>query len=1097
MKHIKQWHRVAVAAVLSLMWCVNVGAYDFSADNIYYTINEKTLTAEVTYASESYNSYSGQVVIPATVENDGKTYAVAAVGDNAFRDCTELTDVIFGSNVTTIGKRAFLNCSSLTTVTIAEGVTEIGDYAFAQCGGLKIVTMDNDAPLQVGSGAFLRCTSLQSVKWQSSETLEGRGGITSVGTSAFAHCTSLTSIKLPGEIQHLGITIFDGCTSMQGITVTTEQPLVLSGDPFALDSSVKIFVPSSGKSGETASRYRNATGWRNYKIIELSYSFIDNNRYTYRKTSAGAVSLTGAMIAKSEVVVRDNIKGNSGETYYVTAIGNEAFKGTSTNTLNTGNAHHLKSIGAESFADCANLTNVSLIEGIASMGERAFASCTALTTIRIPSTLRIISTGAFDGCTSLTDVTLLLGVCVLSENAFANCTSLTTLNLPSSISSVEAYAFNGATALKKIIVAPNNPWYATIDDVLYERKENPNNAPELIDKMDKLVVYPSSKTGEKLYIPPGVTEILAGAIQNATNLKRVAIPPTTTIFGDNCFEGTSIQSINYRCKSPTNDGTSGITATLTANATLQVPIGTSADYQALSAWQGFKAITERYDVCSNDKFIYDWNDRDYATLVDIKPAAVDASGKLTLPLWMTLNNRNYVITELSNTSTAQVAQLVKSLIINCDSLAIIDLTNDINPLAALTSLETISISPTNAYFKLVDNVLYNRRGSNLYYYLRSKPQESFTLPFTVDTIMPQAFAQNNNLKVLTSNTYLKYIHNRSFEGCTALESVENLKNVNYIGHHAFAGCTALANIAGGERINTIDKKAFLNCSNLKQFPFCHGLLVDIGSHAFMGCSSLTVAVFSNTLSKIGEGAFENCTALSKVFFTGEVNELAPGIFKGCTSLAELWLSNIVPMQVGNDFFAPSANITLYVPQGATNAYHTTAPWSSASQVNVCHYLDNGPDVNNDKAVNAYDVTVVYSVLLGNTEDFIVGHCDVNHDGAVTAADITAIYDYILTGSNVSMDYRFQEEMNDAIGQYISLDGVHYKIRAIDHSTDNFVTSGLLGVSDHPQVATITLGSSQSIPYLEIVPVSTGYFTLVAIVSNGTASFYRAFPLVVQ
>ena len=136
MIHLEQWHRVAViAALLSLMCSVTVSAFDFSANNIYYNINDKTLTAEVTFGN-GYNSYSGQVTIPATVSNSGKTYDVTAVGENAFRDCAGLTGVVFGANVSTIGRRAFLNCSALTAVTITEGMTEIGDYAFAQCEAL-------------------------------------------------------------------------------------------------------------------------------------------------------------------------------------------------------------------------------------------------------------------------------------------------------------------------------------------------------------------------------------------------------------------------------------------------------------------------------------------------------------------------------------------------------------------------------------------------------------------------------------------------------------------------------------------------------------------------------------------------------------------------------------------------------------------------------------------------------------------------------------------------------------------------------------------------------------------------------------------------
>lgn len=1098
MIHIKQWHRVTIIAVfLSLMCNVAAGAYDFSADNIYYNINEKTLTAEVTFASTTYNSYSGQVIIPATVKNSGKTYNVTAVGENAFRNCPELTDVVIGSKVATIGKRAFLNCVGLTTITITKGVTDIGDYAFAQCGALQTVTMKNDSPLVVGAGAFLRCSSLNNVNWQSCKNLEGRGGLTSLGTNAFAHCTSLTGITLPGPVEYLGTNIFDGCTSLNSITVTSDQPLTLNGDPFALNSSVTIYVPSSGQTGVSAALYQSATGWRNYNIVELPYSFIDQNGYTYLKTVSGSVALTGSQTSKTDVTVRNNITGYNGENYYVTSIGDKAFKSKGVKKLDTGNAFRLKSIGEECFAGCTQLTTITLTEGINSIGEKAFANCSKLTSVQIPSTLRVISKSAFYGCSVLVDVRFLTGLSTICENAFANCTNLTSITLPKSITCVEPKAFKGASALQEILVDPRCPSYTAIEGVLYEKKYVEDPDPEEADNINKLAIYPPNKAGDVLYIPPGVTEIMTAAIQDATYLNTVAIPPTTTVFGDNCFDGTGLQFINYRCKQPTNEDTDGITSVLKANTTLQVPVGTINDYKALSAWKNFKNIVERYDVYADNKFVYDWNPLNEVTLVDIKPSAVTAGGILTLPLGITLNGLEYVITELKNTATAQVAQQVINLKINCDSLSVIDVGNDINPLAALTSLQAISINANNSNFKISDNTLYNRRGNLLYYYLRSNNQESFTVPNAVDTIIPQAFAKNQNLKFLTLNKNLRFIGNQALKSCTSLQKVDNMKYVTEIGNNAFAGCSALTTVNGGERLNIIGNEAFLNCNKLRSFPFCHGMLTNIGAHAFKGCSSLTVAVLGNMLNIIGDGAFENCTALNKIFFSSDVKDMGQQLFKGCSSVSELWIGNSVPPHVGNDFFSSQANVTLYVPQDATNAYRSTSPWKNAAQINTCQYIDNSADVNNDKAVNAYDITLTYSVLLGEADNDMVGHCDVNHDGAVTATDITIIYDYILTGNDVATAFRFVTENNESVGQYISMSENHLKIRAIDHSTDNFVTSGLTGVSDNLYIASIIPGSNQGVQFLELVPVVPGYFTLVGIVSDGTTGHYRAFPIVVQ
>lgn len=129
-------------------------------------------------------------------------------------------------------------------------------------------------------------------------------------------------------------------------------------------------------------------------------------------------------------------------------------------------------------------------------------------------------------------------------------------------------------------------------------------------------------------------------------------------------------------------------------------------------------------------------------------------------------------------------------------------------------------------------MLYNKRGNHLYYYPTTKTQHTFILPSAVDTIMPQAFARNPHLKVLNASRSLGYISNKTFEGCTALHTVDNIVSVGTIGQRAFAQCSALTKITGGENLTLIGDEAFVGCSNLKQFPFVHGMLTTMGRHAF-------------------------------------------------------------------------------------------------------------------------------------------------------------------------------------------------------------------------------------------------------------------------
>ena len=77
-----------------------------------------------------------------------------SIGNYAFADCTSLSSIEIGANVTTIGSKAFENCFSITKLVLPRSLTTIGDEAFAGCEKLKTVTCHADKVPMTDISAF-------------------------------------------------------------------------------------------------------------------------------------------------------------------------------------------------------------------------------------------------------------------------------------------------------------------------------------------------------------------------------------------------------------------------------------------------------------------------------------------------------------------------------------------------------------------------------------------------------------------------------------------------------------------------------------------------------------------------------------------------------------------------------------------------------------------------------------------------------------------------------------------------------------------------------------------------------------------------------
>ena len=106
-KHLPNSLR-ALLLSLAVLLSLPMLAAQVEIDGINYELVSKLKLATV--IAKSSGKYSGEVVIPESVEHEGAAYSVRSIGGHAFYECRGLTSVTIPNSVTSIGEQAFYEC---------------------------------------------------------------------------------------------------------------------------------------------------------------------------------------------------------------------------------------------------------------------------------------------------------------------------------------------------------------------------------------------------------------------------------------------------------------------------------------------------------------------------------------------------------------------------------------------------------------------------------------------------------------------------------------------------------------------------------------------------------------------------------------------------------------------------------------------------------------------------------------------------------------------------------------------------------------------------------------------------------------------------
>ena len=112
--------------------------------------------------SNNPNTYTGDVVIPAQVTHDGKTYNVTSIGNYAFR-YANITSITLPEGLVSIGEEAIYK-TQITEITLPGSLTNTGTYAMGYNSKLKKITVNSNAETNKwGKWVFWRASDAYDV----------------------------------------------------------------------------------------------------------------------------------------------------------------------------------------------------------------------------------------------------------------------------------------------------------------------------------------------------------------------------------------------------------------------------------------------------------------------------------------------------------------------------------------------------------------------------------------------------------------------------------------------------------------------------------------------------------------------------------------------------------------------------------------------------------------------------------------------------------------------------------------------------------------------------------------------------------------------
>ena len=945
-------------------------AYDFESGGLYYNIlDADAKTVEVTSGGDGV-TYSVTVDVPRSVAFDGITYMVKGIGENAFNNHYEIHALSIADGIETIADRAVASCPNLSELrlpstlksigvrafdythiknpVLPEGLESIGNYAFSSCYNLTKVTLpstltsfggnifnnsrlsvvisyiqepsaigdnvfytgnDNHLTLYVPSGTksayeskagwnnFTKIyegeplevninginyryfddsneaiviegdySNMESVTIPGSVPIYGTNYLVKeVGPAAFYYYNNIKTIVIEEGVEIINYAAFDQCTNITSIQFPSTLKTIGNNAFTSCNGGPDIILPEGL---ETIGN--SAFHWSNSKRIVLPSSLksIGTGAFMHINNSASVTSYIQEPFA-----IEKNVFAY--EDYWQDGVEVISYP-QATLYVPEGTSEKYKALeGWNVFAEILEgekktYTYGGLIYSYIENDKTAKVIGRSDETLRdviIPATVSIgddvysvktIGAGAFYDI-SLNSVVIEDGVETIESEAFWDSDGINKLVLPSTLKSIGDRAFTWA----------------------------------YISKLD---------------LPEGLVRIGQNAFNSCGNLKKVTLPSSLTEIGNNVFSNCNNLSVIVSHIQVPFDVDENVFYS-NSSATLYVPEGTKAAYEALNGWNKFADIIEGelYEE-TIDGVIYSYNKAaqtatviggdfsDYRKVTILGSVLVDGVDYAVKTIAAGAFRRNQYIDSLIISSGLEIIE--KDAFYNCYGIRNVELPS------TLTTIGEYAF----AYCGGIQNII---------------------LPSSLTSISDFAFT-NNNLTNVTSRIQSPFEINKSvfcrYESYwdeTEQKNVETYTNPNatlYVpigtksAYEAIEGWSVFPEIVEGEiKQTTYDGLNYRYIEGKGEATVISGDYSQITKLTIPG--SIEVDGVSYVVKAIEDYVFRNCYSIDTLIIEPGVESIGRESFYWDYSIKSISLPTTLRTIRDMAFYNCSAINSLVIPEG--------------------------------------------------------------------------------------------------------------------------------------------------------------------------------------